>query len=350
MPNAQCPIPNSQCPIPNSHVAEGENPHVTLGELAASAGINLGVAVGGSHRLKWPAFGACVKEFSSVTLANALKIKHVYRQRGKPDYAEADAIANFAESNGMGLRGHLCIGRCGIPSWFYGLNSRRVAALVEKYIKETIARYSHIVTDWDVAVELFDDRGMLRPTLWDALWGKDVFEVLYSWAKEANPEARLFYSDFNLYKYPKQEAVLGMVEWVNREEKLIDGVAIQAHHNVQGLFKLLTAGSFAEQLRKSGLAVQISEVTIWCNSPFPRLFDFKSQAIAYRELFKFAAAHGIKDICIWGANDATAWRHPDKTPFLFDASYRPKPAYAAVREFLIKRAQQLDCAGLDYGG
>ena len=116
----------------------------------------------------------------------------------------ASAIALFAKSNGMTLRGHLCISRVGIPSWLFGLGSRKVKALVERYIKETIARYEHVVADWDVAVELLDDEGKMRATLWHALWGDGVFETLFAWASEVSPKAKLFYSDFNLHKAPKQ--------------------------------------------------------------------------------------------------------------------------------------------------
>ena len=276
-----------------------------------------------------------------------MKIGRVYPLRCEPDYAASDAIAEFARSNGMTLRGHLCISRCGIPSWLFGLGSRKVKALVERYIKETIARYEHVVTEWDVAVELINDEGKLRATLWSAQWGEGVFETLFAWAREASPKAKLFYSDFNLHKAAKQQAVLDMVRRVNRSQWLIDGIAMQCHHNISGVLKLMTAGKFLNELRSRGLGICFSEITVWCRGPLPRLFDFKAQAMAYGQIFQFGTHHGVTDFTIWGVNDSTAWLHPKLTPFLFDGDYRPKPAYAAVRRFLIKRALDDPTLALD---
>lgn len=331
----------------SARAREGYSLSPSLGELAANAGINLGVAVAGPDALERELYSRIVREFASITPANALKIGRVYPRSGEPDYAAADAIAEFARENGAALRGHLCISRCGIPSWLFGLGSSKVKGLVKKYIQETIARYEHIVTDWDVAVELFGDEGKLRATLWSALWGEGVFETLFSWAREANPKAKLFYSDFNLHKTAKQRTVLNMIAAANRDRQLIDGIAVQCHHNISGILKLLTAGKFLNELRSLGLSVCFSEITVWCRGPLPKLFDFKAQAAAYRQVLQFGTHHGVKNFTIWGVNDSTAWRHPKLTPFLFDDEYLPKPAYAAVRNFLIKRAEEDPTLALD---
>lgn len=112
--------------------------------------------------------------------------------------------------------------------------------------------------------------------------------------------------------------------------------------------KLLTAGKFLEELRSRSLKICFSEITVWCRGPFPRLFDFKAQAMAYRQVFEFATQHGVKSFTIWGVNDATAWRHPKLAPFLFDDEYRPKPALVAIENFLLKRARENPTLALDY--
>ena len=44
---------------------------------------------------------------------------------------------------------------------------------------------------------------------------------------------------------------------------------------------------------------------------------------------------GCRDVTFWGFTDAHTWLDdfvgPGRRPLLFDADYRPKPAYEAVR-------------------
>ena len=65
--------------------------------------------------------------------------------------------------------------------------------------------------------------------------------------------------------------------------------------------------------------------------------DLKAQADAYARLFAIFIKHKdvIERVTFWGLSDRRTWRF-GQHPLLFDADNRPKPAYGAVVDALLR--------------
>ncbi|NER36214.1 MAG: endo-1,4-beta-xylanase [Oscillatoria sp. SIO1A7] len=275
-----------------------------------------------------------VEEFNLLAPQNEFKIKSVMRGRDDFNYDRADKIVDFARNNSLALRGGNLMWRLEIPHWVAALSTESTRSVLEDYITETVKRYEDSVEVWDVASEMINASGGLVKTHWSQNLGSDFLLDAFRFARQANPYARLFYSDYGWHNESKQRAFLQLVEELDSAGVGIDGVAIQMHHNLQGTLRLLWLEPFLKQLKGLGLEVHFSEVTLWADHRLPWELVKEVQAQAYRRLLSLALKCDVKCFCTWGVSDKYVWRNKENRPFLFDAKFQKKPAYFAVEDVL----------------
>lgn len=274
------------------------------------------------------------REFNLLTPQNEFKIKSVMPSKGKFNYERADKIVDFARKHSLSVRGTSLMWRLGIPSWIAGLSSTDTLKTLETYICEVVTRYEDNVFIWDVACEMFNAYGGLVKTHWSQSLGPSFLIDAFRFARRSNPNAKLFYSDYGWHNRSKQKAFLELVEQLRDAGVGIDGLAIQIHHNLQGTLKLLWLEDFLKQVKDLGLEIHFSEVTLWANNKVPWELIKEVQAVAYSKLLSLALECGAKVFCLWGVSDKYVWRNKQDRPFLFDAEFKPKPAYFAVEKVL----------------
>ena len=110
----------------------------------------------------------------------------------------------------------------------------------------------------------------------------------------------------------------------------IHGVEFQSHF-------VLGSTPAEEQLRQSidrfaglGLVVQITELDSRVPADRQDEEGFAQQAEELRRVVRVCREHPACDtVVVWGVDDGHSWRSADR-PTLFDASFQPKPGYAAV--------------------
>ncbi|MDR3284401.1 MAG: endo-1,4-beta-xylanase [Treponema sp.] len=176
----------------------------------------------------------------------------------------------------------------------------------------------------------------LRESPWLTAIGSDYIELAFKAAREADPDAKLYYNDYSLDNQNKAAAVYEMVRDINRRfpnvggRPLIDGIGMQAHYgiwtdpgNVEKSIQLFSS---------LGVEVSISELDIQAgtNGQFESGWE-NQQAELYAKLFRIFkqnASH-ISRVTFWGLNDGKSWRSTSK-PLLFDKDYKSKPAFYAV--------------------
>lgn len=325
----------------------------SLAELAAAAGIYLGAAVNDPNAA---AESATVgSDFNSITAENYMKWGVLAPNVGRYDFRRADALAAFAGSRGVRLRGHTLIWRDQQPA---DLRAQALAAadpaahmrrLFEEHIGTVVGRYRDQIESWDVVNEPLAalgssvDRNLFVRTL-----GDDYIDVAFALAREADPDALLFLNEFFLVHDAADSRVAAFRELVVdllERGVPIDGVGIQGHF--YGLLAERPERAALEGMLRSfaelGLLVEITELDISINyfkdDPDPWL----SQARAYADVFAAClAVEGCRGITTWGMHDGDSWLDTfapfdmlaPHFPLLFDAELRPKPAHAAVREVL----------------
>ena len=127
----------------------------TLAELASQAGVFVGAADDAIRRDEVLA-DALVREFNSMTSENELKWGFLTSAPGEYDFVPGDFAVDFAEANGLRMRGHTLIwGRLnGPPDWLEGEldaaedRAARLRELMGEHIATVVGRYAGHIEQW----------------------------------------------------------------------------------------------------------------------------------------------------------------------------------------------------------
>ena len=76
--------------------------------------------------------------------------------------------------------------------------------MLHDHIRTVVGHYRGKVAQWDVVNEAIDDQGQLRDSVWMRVIGPDYIDLAFRWAHEADPDAKLFYNDYDL-EFPGAE-------------------------------------------------------------------------------------------------------------------------------------------------
>lgn len=249
---------------------EGFEKKEALFESAARHGFKFGTVIN-PQSLQKKSYTDMVKEdFNSLTASNEFKAYSLLNQsasqkteNGMPamNYYNADKIAEFAQANGIGIRGHVLVWDAYMPVWFFKegykndgdfVSSDVMKKRLQYYIEEVVAHFEEkfpgVVYCWDVVNEAVADgtnecnaedprrvrtsRGGTRNYFYDVI-GPDYVELSFKYAraaaKKANANIKLFYNDYSTFYSPKREAIGKLIESINKNEKLCDGVGMQGY-------------------------------------------------------------------------------------------------------------------------
>ena len=83
---------------------------------------------------------------------------------------------------------------------------RRLLARLQSHITTVVGRYRGRIGGWDVVNEALDEDGTLRRTPWLDAIGEDYIAKAFEFAHAADPDAELYYNDYNLWKPAKRDA------------------------------------------------------------------------------------------------------------------------------------------------
>ncbi|MEZ4687237.1 MAG: endo-1,4-beta-xylanase [Bacteroidia bacterium] len=278
--------------------------------------------------------------FNSITAENALKMEHIQPARGGFEFVQADSLVNLALRKGMRVHGHTLIWHNQNPPWLSTFSGDRQAwiDLMKEHINTVIQHFSGRIHSWDVVNEAFEDNGDLRETVWRNGIGDDYIELAFQFAAEADPDAMLFYNDYNLWrKSAKCRAVLALAEHLQKKGIPIQGIGFQGHIDIRGPGQREIELAL-EELSALGLQVHISELDVSVNplgKASPDLEgNFGKQAEVYRMVAEAYTSSVPADqqfgITFWGLADAHSWIpsffNRADAPLLWDANYMPKPA------------------------
>jgi endo-1,4-beta-xylanase len=334
----------------------------TLAETARQAGVFVGAAIGSPGL---PSVEATIsRDFNSITAENATKWGSLAPTVGNYDFGDADAIADFAGSTGVRLRGHTLLWRDQLPSDLESTveaaadPAARLRELIDGHLSTVVPRYREVVSVWDVVNEpLYQFTGDLDLNIFGRTLGETYIDEAFRRAHELDPEAQLVLNEFFFFYglgTPLEGKARGFLDLVKR---LLDrgvpvhGVGVQAHFFglEPGLFPLPTRAEFEGFLRALadlGVAVELTELDVSINyfrgdpDPLARQAEFYGEVVA-----ACMAVPKCTAVTTWGIDDSRTWL--DATPpfnvlaphrpLLFDASLEPKPAYFAVRDAVAAR-------------
>ncbi|MEU1572777.1 endo-1,4-beta-xylanase [Streptomyces collinus] len=318
---------------PASHAAD-----TPLRDLAAAEGKVMGTAVTGS-KLTGTYGEIAGREFNWLTPGNAMKWGSVEPSRGTYNWAEADGIVDFAETHGQRVRGHTLLWHQQNPGWLTSGSWTRdqLGAIVQDHIATEVGRYKGRVAAWDVVNEPFNEDGTYRPTLFHTTLGRDYIAQALTWARAADPGAKLYINDYNVEGVnAKSTALYNLVKSLKERGVPIDGVGLQAHLIVGQVPSTLQQN--IQRFADLGVDVAITELDIRMQLPATQA-KLTQQAADYKAVMNACVAVArCTGVTVWGFTDSDSWI-PDTFPGQgaatpYDENHRPKPAYHAIAEAL----------------
>src|SRR5690606_1121508 len=300
----------------------------TLQDAAAESGRYFGTAIAGSKLGDTQYTTIANREFNMVTAENEMKLDATEPNQNQFNFSAGDQIANWALQNGKRLRGHTLAWHSQQPGWMQNMEGSALRSAMLNHVTQVASHYRGKVYAWDVVNEAFEDgsSGARRNSNLQRT-GNDWIEAAFYAAREADPDAKLCYNDYNTdnWSHAKTQAVYNMVRDFKSRGVPIDCVGFQAHFNsgnpVPNNYHE-TLGNFAAL----GVDVQITELDIAGSGT--------SQAEQYRGIMQAClAVERCTGISVWGVRDSDSWRASD-TPLLFDGNGNKKLAYDYVLDAL----------------
>ncbi len=300
-----------------------------------------------------------LRNFNSITAENVMKPQLVHPYQGEFDWEDADKVADFCRQNGIKLRGHCLMWHKQIGEWmFKDENGNYVSKEIlfdrmRTHINAVVNRYKDIVYCWDVVNEAINDDStspdFYRTTsgFWEICHDGEWIEKAFQYAREADPNALLFYNDFNECDPVKRQRIYDMVKKMKAKGVPIDGIGMQAHYNIFGpsmkeVDKTIKMFSeLVEHIHVTELDVRLTNST-GGNQRYAQTGevtlneeDLKKQEEYYDELFKVFRKNKkyLDVVTFWNLADADSWLGRQNAPLLFDFNFRPKPVYRTVVNF-----------------
>lgn len=295
--------------------------------------------------------------YNIVTPENCMKPQPIHPSEDRYNWTTTDAMVKWCEENNIKVWGHTLLWHAQTGPWFFqpGADGQPVTrelalARLKSHITTVVGRYKGRVIGWDVVNEAIADGGNgetenLRNASWYRIVGPDVLTLAFKWAHEADPDALLYYNDYNIEQGAvrntgKHASSMLLLKRLINEGAPIHGVGIQGHwHLNTNIADVEKAISNYESL---GLKVSISELDVTATGTNSGAFDnrgggtvspeaFQKQAEVYAKLFDVFNRHSksISRVTFWGISDRRSWRAGQR-PLLFDAQLQPKPAFDAV--------------------
>ncbi len=110
---------------------------------------------------------------------------------------------------------------------------------MKEHIDVVVNRYKDIIYCWDVVNEAITDdaraKQPLRESTFYKICGDDEFiRKAFQFAHEADPNAQLFYNDYNECDPVKRDRIYDLVKGMKDAGIHVDGIGMQAHYNIWG--------------------------------------------------------------------------------------------------------------------
>ena len=322
----------------------------------------IGVAVNQRNVTDEAQMAIIKKQYNSVTAENDWKPGMIHPKEGVWNFERADRIANFCRENGIKMRGHCLCWHSQFADWmFVDKKGRPVKKEVfyerlREHIHTVVNRYKDVVYAWDVVNEAIADGGNprngqepnpYRQSRHYQLCGEEFIAKAFEFAREADPDALLFYNDYSTVDPGKRERIYEMVKKMKEAGVPIDGIGMQGHYNIyfpdeELLDKAITR--FSEIVSH----IHITELDLRTNTESGGQLAFSRgeakpqagymqtlQEDQYARIFKVLRRHKdvIDNVTFWNLSDKDSWLGVNNHPLPFDENYKAKRSLRIICDF-----------------
>lgn len=307
------------------------------------------------------------EQFSSIVPENCMKSMHIHPEENRFDFTLPDKFVELGEANDMFIIGHALIWHSQLSRWFcVDENGNNVTPEVLKermrnHIHTIVGRYKGRINGWDVVNEAIMENGELRKSKFYEILGEEFLELAFTYAHEADPEAELYYNDYNEWHPGKRDAIVRMIRSFKEKGIRIDGIGMQGHIGMD----YPSLEEYEEAIlaySNEGVKVMITELDLSAlptpdrnvGAAIEKNFDYKKELNPYTEglpedvskawndrmgdFFNLFLKHHdkISRVTMWGIIDSDSWKNGFPVrgrtdyPLLFDRNYQAKPVVQAI--------------------
>ena len=311
------------------------------------------------------------KEFSAIVPENCMKPQPIHPEENRYNWDDADKFVAFGEKNKQIVTGHCLIWHSQIGRWMFtdsvgkNVSPEVLKERMHQHIATVVGRYKGRVKGWDVVNEAFEDNGTYRNSKFYQILGKDFIKFAFQFAHEADPNAELYYNDYNVETPAKCNAIVELVKELKAAGCRIDAVGSQAHMHMNSPTLEATETSL-KKLKDAGVHILITEWDISIlPSPYEGAdiatnFKYSKERDPYREaipdsvqrkwnrrmldMFELFLKYNdvIDRVTVWSLTDERSWlnnfpiRGRKDYPVFFDRNNQRKP----VVDEMIKMAEE----------
>jgi endo-1,4-beta-xylanase len=248
------------------------------------------------------------------------------------------------------------------PSWLFNddqgnlVTKEVLLKRLKDHILTVVNRYKGKIYAWDVVNEAISDKPdeYLRNSLWYQICGEEYIAKAFEYAHEADPNALLFYNDYNEISATKRAKIIRLIKDLQARNIPIHGIGLQGHWAINEPSRLQLEQTLSD-FSSLDLKMQVTELDI---SVYPKEHNARERksedadtsfsaekeqkqrevySMAF-ELFRKYRAN-ISGVTFWNISDRHSWldnfpvRGRKDYPLLFDKDLHPKKVYDDVVNF-----------------
>ena len=322
-----------------------------------------------------------LRHFNAIEPENCLKSEEVQPQKGVFVWDLADKYVDFGEQHNLAVYGHCLTWHSQLPEWFpknedgTDVTPEELKARMKEHIYTVVGRYKGRIKGWDVVNEAIIDDGSWRESPFYRILGEEYIPLSFQYAHEADPDAELYYNDYNMFRPEKAEAVAKLINDLKAKGLRIDAVGFQGHYGidypdfdeVQKAIDIVTATGVKVQFTEFDMTIlptltksaDVSDKSFEEIVNDPELFEQQKPLLVpypdsipqeiqdqwnkrMEDFFALLLRNSDKilRLNVWGVQDGDSWKNEyplpipgrEEAPLLFDRSYSEKPATRWVIE------------------
>jgi GH35 family endo-1,4-beta-xylanase len=320
--------------------------------------------------------------FNAMVMENGMKMDNILKNYNSSKFpnvttadlnlTEAKRFVKYCNDYGMRARGHALLWYSQAPGWLNNLKPSKadIYTFMEQFIKAFAGApgIKGQIKEWDVANEMLlsgtNQYGFRtksdgnNPTLvWygniagagqenTVAYSTEIDNLLakcFTWAHEADPEAKLFYNDYSVedVNWQKAKADYDLVARLRGKGAPIDGVGFQAHL-IAGNF--INGGNIAPNLsanikkfaglkNASNQSILVSITELDLRNDGGNMSAQQIQDAYWNVVSKSLVEPNCNLVLIWGISDKDSWIQPtfNQTPYLlWNNSYAQNGTTTAI--------------------
>jgi len=328
-----------------------------LKQLGAARGLRIGSAVSNAELKSFSSFSKFfASNFNLLTPTSEMKWASLHPAPEQYDFAAADGLVSFAQSNGVGVHGHNLCWNAANPAWLKEKLSRENAKeILRDHIKTVMTHFSGKMDSWDVVNEPIGTWFNRPDGLFEGPWldaiGPEYVDFAFFTAAEADPKPLRILNVHNVEHTgadhdAARRATVNLVTRLVKNHVPIQAVGVESHLDGWRGIDVPALTTFVKTLRDLGLQVFVTELDV-NDSRTMGSIAMRDQAVAeyYQKYISafYAAAGTPNRLILWSPTDWENWmdyvasspryHRADGNlhrPGILDEDFKPKPSFFAV--------------------